>query len=194
MEKLRVFLLLLATSFALVACGGGTAYNTAGDEDISTNFGIRDFRIITEQMADKMSDDRWLREEIGDERPAMLITPLVNRTDEHIDTQSITQSLQVRFSRARLFTFVTRETLANLKDETALEQAGVADPATVARLGKVVGARYVLRGSITSFRNKVGKKVQTFYKVTIILTDIETGVDVWLDEVEVSKTTKKGLF
>ncbi|MCH9853729.1 MAG: penicillin-binding protein activator LpoB [Alphaproteobacteria bacterium] len=194
MEKLRVFLLLLAASLALVACGGGTAYNTAGDEDISTNFGIRDFRIITEQMADKMSGDRWLREEIGDERPAMLITPLVNRTDEHIDTASITQSLQVRFSRARLFTFVTRETLANLKDETALEQAGVADPATVARLGKVVGARYVLRGSITSFRNKVGKKVQTFYKVTIILTDIETGVDVWLDEVEVSKTTKKGLF
>ncbi len=178
----------------LLASCGGTSYNTAGEEDISTGFGIRDFRAITEGMVAKMTTDRGLREDIGDDRPTLLITPMINRTDEHIDTSSITQSLQVRISKERLFTFITRDALAALKDEQALEQAGVADSATVARLGKVVGARYVLRGTITSFRNKIGKKVQTFYKVTVIMTDIETGIDVWLDEVEVSKTTKKGLF
>ncbi len=180
--------------FLLIACGGGTSYNQGGEEEISTGFGIRDFRAITEMMVEKMSTDRGLREDIGDNRPTLLITPMINNTDEHIDTQSITQTLQVKISKARLFTFVTREALEALKDENALEQAGIADSVTVARLGKVVGARYILRGSITSLRNKIGKKTQTFYKVTIIMTDIETGIDVWLDEVEISKTTKKSLF
>ncbi len=193
MKLLNGFLFVLLSLMMLTACGG-TSYNEAGEEDISTGFGIRDFRAITEGMVEKMTTDRGLREDIGDDRPTLLITPMINRTDEHIDTTSITQTLQVKISKERLFTFVTREALSNLKDEAALEQAGVADPATVARLGKVVGARYILRGSITSFRNKIKKKVQTFYKVTIIMTDIETGIDVWLDEVEVSKTTKKGLF
>ena len=142
-----------------------------------------------------MTKDRGLRSDIGTDRPTLLIVPMVNNTDEHIDTNSITQSIQVKISKARLFTFVTRDALKALKDENALAQAGIADTATVARLGKVVGARYVLRGNVSSIKNKVSKKkTQIFYKVTLIMTDIETGIDVWLDEVEVSKTHKKGLF
>ena len=190
----NMFLFIFASLF-LVSCGGGTAYNEAGTEEISADFGVRDFREITTGMIEKMTKDRGLRSDIGTDRPTLLIVPMVNNTDEHIDTHSITQSIQVKISKARLFTFVTRDALKDLKDENVLAQAGVADPATVARLGKVLGARYVLRGNVSSLKNKVGKKkTQIFYKVTLIMTDIETGVDAWLDEVEVSKTHKKGLF
>ena len=197
MKNLSIFrniFLFIFVSLFLVSCGG-TEYNEAGKEEISADFGIRDFRAITEGMIEKMTKDRGLRSDVGTDRPTLLIVPMVNNTDEHIDTNSITQSIQVKISKARLFTFVTRDALKALKDENALAQAGIADTATVARLGKVVGARYVLRGNVSSLKNKVSKKkTQIFYKVTLIMTDIETGIDVWLDEVEVSKTHKKGLF
>ncbi|MCH9779689.1 MAG: penicillin-binding protein activator LpoB [Alphaproteobacteria bacterium] len=185
-----LYVLLLG---ALVACGGNT-YNEAGEEDISSEFGVRDFRSIVSDLVTKMVGDDGLREDVGSERPPILVVPLRNLTDEHIDTNLITNGIKSDLSKARLFTFVRRDNLEVLRGELAIEESGLGDPDTVARIGKVVGAQYVLGGEISSITTREGRKTQIYYRVTITLTDIETGIDVWIDDTEVSKSAVRGIL
>lgn len=57
-----------------------------------------------------------------------------------------------------------------------------------------MGAKYVMYGNFSSIVNYVGKEKQTYYKFTLILQNIETGEEIWIDEAEVNKVTKKPLF
>ena len=187
--------MLIAATLVLGACGGqSSTYISQEEEQTTADFGVRDFRTIVNSMVDKMTSDENFRADIGDGRPTLLVTPIVNRTDEHIDTASINDSINVRLSKARLFTFVSRQQLDVLRDELALAEAGIADATTVARMGRVVGARYVLSGTMSSIRTREGRTEQIFYKVTLTLTDIENAIEIWIDETEVSKRSVQSLL
>ncbi len=182
---------LLATT--LGSCGG-VRENQAGEEALTTSFGVRDFRKIVDDMVEAMVTNRGLKEDLGDLRPTLLISPVVNRSDEHIDTQLINDSIRVRLNRARLFTFVNRNHLETLLEEQQLGESGLADPDSASQIGRLVGAQYLLHGSIANIRTRESGDQQIFYKVVLTLTELETGIDYWVDEAEVSKTSSRGLF
>ena len=109
-----------------------------------------------------------------------------------MDVQLIHNSLRVRLSKARLFAPVSRGQLETLLQEQQLEQSGLADSETAAEVGRLVGAQYVLHGSIAAIRTRQESEVQIVYTLTLVLTEIETGLDAWVDEAEVRKTASLG--
>ena len=185
--------LLLAVLLGLPACGG-TQYNVSGEEDLTASFGVRDFRALVDQLADRMLDDPGFRSEVGVDQPNLLIDDIRNKTDEHIDTESITDSLKARMVRRRLFTIVNRSNLDVLREEVQLSEAGLSDADSSVRLGGLVGAQYVLHGNLSAIVNRQGRTRQTFYKLTLVVQDIERGVEIWIDEAEISKTSKRSLL
>ena len=47
---------------------------------------------------------------------------------------------------------VERERIAELTEEDGLVDQGLVDPSTAAEIGRLVGARYMVMGSFTTFR------------------------------------------
>jgi hypothetical protein len=70
------------------------------------------------------------------------------------------------------------------------EQQDFADPATVKKFGKELGADLMLLGDMTSETDVYNKKRVVNYITTLFLTDIETNRRVWYGQHEIKKLVK----
>ncbi|XWO14259.1 Penicillin-binding protein activator LpoB [Candidatus Hepatincola sp. Pdp] len=188
-KKYTVFLALLLLS----ACAGGTSYQGVEQNKGSSTFSVQDQKMLVDTLATKLTQDATLKQEVMG-RPTLLIDEVNNKTSEQIDTQSMTDTLKMNIVKSHLFSIISRDKTNLLAKEQQLAQSGLADNERATQLGKLWGAKYVMYGNFSSIVNYVGKEKQTYYKFTLILQNIETGEEIWIDEAEVNKVTKKPLF
>jgi PBP1b-binding outer membrane lipoprotein LpoB len=57
--------------------------------------------------------------------------------------------------------------------------------------GKQIGADFILNGRLDSIVQEVGKDKTVYYKVTLNLTDLETGMIAWSNQKQIRKIYKK---
>lgn len=188
-KKYTVFSALLF----LTACAGGTSYQGVEQNKGSSTFSVQDQKMLVDTLATKLTQDATLKQEVMG-RPTLLIDEVNNKTSEQIDTQSMTDTLKMNIVKSHLFSIISRDKTNLLAKEQQLAQSGLADNEKATQLGKLWGAKYVMYGNFSSIVNYVGKEKQTYYKFTLILQNIETGEEIWIDEAEVNKVTKKPLF
>ena len=60
--------------------------------------------------------------------------------------------------------------------------------------GRQVGADYFLFGEITSIKKAAGRVQDVYYKFTLNLVNIESGLIEWAEEKEIRKQAKKPLI
>ena len=81
---------------------------------------------------------------------------------------AVADTLQTKLISLGSFTIIVRgESLQKVMEELAFQQTGVVDEQTAVEVGKQLGARYVITGSLS--------KPGSFYNVNAILIDVETG-------------------
>jgi len=79
------------------------------------------------------------------------------------------------------------------RDKLRLERAqqqDFADPSTVKKFGKELGADLMLLGDMTSETDVSNKKRVVNYVTTLFLTDIETNRRIWYGQHEIKKFVK----
>lgn len=103
-----------------------------------------------------------------------------NRTRTHIDTKALEDTIITRLLDTEQMKIID----ASLRDKLLKEQnyqLANCDPATKVKIGKQLGARYMLTGSITEIgaesgrEVRVSKKEDVFYMLTVEVTDLEQG-------------------
>jgi len=168
------------------ACGTKVEY---GDPDavetLTVDFGSTDLQMIAEKMVRSLLSSPVIQDQ---NRPVVQVASVKNKTNEHIDTRSITdkmrttliQSGKVRFSAAE-----SREDV--LKELEYQSDSGYVNPETRKALGKQVGADYLLTGEISSIAKQRGKTRDVYFKITLNLVNLETGLIDWADEKEIRK-------
>ncbi|MEW6380958.1 MAG: penicillin-binding protein activator LpoB [bacterium] len=195
-KRKLLYAVILATLalYSLSGCGGTTVrYGDPGEvETMTLEFGSTDLQTIAEKMVQSL----LVSQVLGDKRPVVYVSQVKNKTAEHIDTKSITDTI----STALLKSGKVRFTAASEINKDLLEQleyqenTGLVDPKTQKQLGKQVGADYMLYGEITSINKAAGRKKDVYYKITLKLADIQTGIIEWADEKEIRKGSQKSLL
>src|SRR5690606_36462426 len=71
---------------------------------------------------------------------------------------------------------------------------GMVDPSTAIKFGRQIGAQYMLYGSLSSIVKQDGSTKDVYYKMTMRLMDLETGLIEWSDEKEIRKTKSKSFL
>lgn len=81
---------------------------------------------------------------------------------------AIADTLQTKLIALGGYTIIVRgESLQKIMEELAFQQTGVVDEKTAVEVGKQIGAKFVIAGSLT--------KPGSFYTVNALLIDVETG-------------------
>ena len=62
------------------------------------------------------------------------------------------------------------------------------------KIGKLAGARLILRGRITSIKKRTSDVTIVFYNITLQVVDIQTREIIWTDEAEISRRWDKPTF
>jgi PBP1b-binding outer membrane lipoprotein LpoB len=84
----------------------------------------------------------------------MLARDMKNETDEHVNTRTIMEKIRNRLINEGMANFIDDQAIEDILSQMKLQQSGLFDNKTVAQVGKLVGAKLILRGAISSIRKK----------------------------------------
>ena len=185
-------------SVSLSGCMGGSnvKYGDAGAvETTTTDFGSTDLQKISEKMVDSLLTFPPIVEVTAKRRPVMFVDTIKNKTSEHIDTESVTDTISSRLLRSGKFRFVDMTKVAAVRKQMEFQQdSGMVKDETSVKMGQQIGAEYMLYGNLSSIVKRNSDSKDVYYKFTMKLMNIESGILEWSDEKEIRKTKKKSMF
>lgn len=123
--------------------------------------------------------------------PIVMVTQLQNKTSEHIDTQSVMDMVRVELTNTGKVAFVDKEAREDIANEYNYQNSGMVDKNSKKGPGAQVGADYIVNGRLDSIVKEVGKDKTVYYKVTLNLTNLKTGVISWTNQKELRKAYRK---
>jgi len=187
-------LFALALAAALLAPGCNQPVTTYGDarkrETVNADFGSTDLQMIAETMVKSLLESRKVEADPAQPLlpPVVAVARVVNNTSEHIDTKSITDKIRTTLIKSGKVRFSAMDAQGDLLDQYR-HQDVFADTDTAKAAGKQVGAKYILRGDLSSIVKEQGRAKDVYFKFTLNLIDVESAVIHWAEEKEIRKET-----
>ena len=155
----------------------------------------QDVRRTVEKMAESLLSAPGVKEAVGGTRPVLDVEPLKNRTSQHVDMVSITDSLRSQLLRSGMFRFVDKSTSGtDIEFMDSQAQLGLTDQKKAIKPGQQSAAQMYLTGALSEIKNQEGRTVDQYYKFSMVLKDLRTGELVWSDEKEIRKESVKPIF
>jgi uncharacterized protein (TIGR02722 family) len=197
-RKILHFLLVPSLLMSLLffsACGSreftqGKYDDITEERLLDDKFNESDMHIIADKMVTSLTGSPVVKD--FKKPPVVLVTLVKNRTEEHIDMKSLTDKIKVAVIKSGKFRFTEKETRSEIAEEMQYQNdGGYVDPTTARKKGKQIGANYFLTGEITDRVQEVGSKKYVYYKCTLNLVNIDTGLLDWTDDTEIRKYYQK---
>ncbi len=185
----------------LSGCAAFRAQTTQVDVDsadpMRERFDFTDLRTITESFASELGYSPFIT--AHNEPPIMMIAGVQNRTSEYMDTKNLTDRLRTLLFQTGNVRFVNEARREDLLREQGY-QAAQATPETQVGIGQQLGAKFMMSGSLTEMADRsprqvrVSKTVRRYYKLTLDVTDLETGLLAWTAEREFAREARQPLI
>lgn len=185
--------LVFALSFLQAGCGRRYAKGTyINPNEIilrSDKFVESDLQMIAEKLSHSLLTSEFVGGQTG--KPKVMMSLLVNDTDEHVDMRSLSDKVKTNLFKSQKFTFVNAALRTAVKEEVEYQGSDWVDPATATKKGRQVGANYLISGTLSSIKQPVGRQEIVYYKMTMELTDLATNTLAWTDDLEIKKHFRK---
>lgn len=195
MKKTAAILSLIFTLVITTGCTNKSVVRYGDAQEVETtdiSFGSTDLQKVAGDMTDSLLSSPVVGILTKDSRPIMFVESIKNKTSEHIDTESITDSISTKLLRSGKFRFVDMGRVAAARKQLDYQQnSGMVDPNKAMQFGKQVGAQYMLYGNLASIVKSNQDQSDVYYKFTLRLMDLESGLVEWADETEIRKTKGK---
>lgn len=194
MKKFAVIALILS-SVGMTACGPRQFVKGEYDENVN------DTNLLTDKWSE--SDMQVAVRDLvasavahpaiaqAKRPPIVMVTRLQNKTSEHIDTQSIADMFTAELMRSGKTQFVDKAAREDIAEEYDYQDSGMVSRETKKGKGGQVGADFIMNGRIDSIVQEAGKEKTVYYKMTMNLTNLKTGLIQWTDYKQLRKQFKK---
>ena len=196
--KTRFNLALLVIIISLLfGCGPTIKYEIRDEETVTgSDWSAKDLKDVSEYMKASIKQSAFiLSPQYKSEGPRwMLAKDLKNETDEHVNTRTIMEKIRTKLVNEGIASFVDDQAIEDILNQLQLQQSGLFDDKTVAKVGKLVGAKLILRGTISSIRKRTDRQDIIYYNITLQLVNIQTAEIIWTDEKEIQRLTTKSMF
>ena len=158
--------------------------STAAAKPLDTGYDFADLRLLAESVNSELVSAAVL-----DKKPILVVMGVENRTDEHIDTKAITDTIRTKLINEGKASFINESRRDALMKEQGYQLVNCT-PETQTLIGKQLGARYMLTGSLIKISKEtpkqlsLSKKEQVYFQLTVEITDLQTGLIAWTTQKE----------
>ena len=134
------------------------------------------------------------------EKPILIVYPIVNETSEHISTGGITDEIRMKLIQSGRFRFINESQRENIQKEADYQYQGYVDPAMLVEEGRQLGADYILSGTLRSIKKeqpkqwRLFKKERIYYSLDLTITDLKTGEIVYADQAELAREASQPII
>ncbi len=196
LHGVRLAGVLLAALLCASGCASKVQYGDATEvAPLTMDFGSSDLQQIAESMVDSLLAFPPIVAMTENRRPVLTVARVKNKSMQHIDMESVTDSIRNKLIKSGKFQFIDRTTDDAAKEELAIQRdSGLVDPGTAVPFGQQVGAELMLTGNFSEIEQEKGRVKDVYYKFTMVLKNLRTGILEWSEEKEIRKVrTKPGI-
>jgi len=117
----------------------------------------------------------------GEHKPILVVMGIQNRTKSHLDMKAISDTVTTKMLDSGKIQLVNAARRDDLLREQGYQLANCTEE-TKAKIGRQLGAKYMLTGSLVEIGQesgrevRVSKKQDVYYQITVEITDLETGL------------------
>ena len=161
--------------------------------DLSGRWNDTDSQQVAETMVKEALSYPWLDNYVKAKgrQPVVVVGTVVNRSHEHINTQTFITDLQRELSNSQKVTFVAGKGEREEVREERREQAVHAREDTQKSAGKELGADYMMKGNISTILDEQDGTKAVFYQVDLELIDLESNVKSWYGQKKIKKVVER---
>jgi uncharacterized protein (TIGR02722 family) len=155
----------------------------SGIYDTDITFSSEDLHQTVQKMVSSM-----LQNKIFDGTITIDVYKMQNNTDEHIDTQVITDSIKTAIIKSGKARFIDTRLRKVLQQELDFQNKNLySDKVKAKIIGRQIGADYLLVGKVSSIKQRNVQRIDYYYVVTLELVNVENGTVDWIDEKKIKK-------
>jgi uncharacterized protein (TIGR02722 family) len=186
--------ILVVAALALSSCGPkgfvkGEYDDVQNDNLLDDRWSESDMQKVVQDLVAKMMQSRAIKN--AKRPPLVMVTRLQNKTNEHIDTQSIMDMVRVEITNSGMVEFVDKAAREDVKDEYDYQNSGMVSKETKKGPGGQIGADFIINGRLSSIVKDVNKEKTVYYKLTLNMTNLKTNVIKWTGYKELRKKYQK---
>jgi hypothetical protein len=177
-------------------CASVKRLDTDTVTDLSGYWNDTDARLVAEEMITDCLKRPWLNDFAAKagRKPAVIVGTVVNRSDEHIATQTFIRDMERELINNGQVKFVAGKGEREEVREEREDQQTNASAETLKKMRNERGADFMLKGEISTIVDTAGGKTVRFYHVDLKLIDLETSDQVWLGTKEIKKQIDRGML
>lgn len=198
LKNYLLFAVFITSAFCISGCSTPSVQygDATSAQAISTDFGASDLQQTAATMVDSLLTFPPIVEATANRRPVLTVDKVKNKTMQHIDTESVTDSIRAKLIKSGKFRFIDRTTEAAALEEVRQQNDdGLTRPDQVRSIGRSQeAAEYILTANLSEITQKAGNVKDVYYKFTMSLKNLETGILEWSDEKEIRKVGKRPTF
>lgn len=190
------------------ACSTMRYQDPSREELVTIDFGSTDLQRLAGEMVTSLEKSPNLAYldnpgKDGDMRVILYIGDVENRTSEHIDTRGITDKIQAKLFESGRFRFVAADQgQVQIEEQVRFQQSGRVREDMMRAFGKQLGADVLLYGTLRSIDKKRSASLESagrttrdkYYQFVLRCVDIDTAEVLWVEESELRKRSKTGVF
>lgn len=185
-------ILAMGIALSLAACATTpkiTRTETDEQIDLSGNWNDTDSRLVAQEMITDCLARPWLAEFTGEkkEKPRVIVGTVLNKSIEHINTETFVNDLQRELTNSGRVKFVASKDQRDEVRDERMDQAKNASMKTAKSMGQEYGADYMVKGQINSIMDAAGKQEVKYYQVELELIDMTTNEKVWIGQKKIKK-------
>ncbi|HEV2132179.1 MAG TPA: penicillin-binding protein activator LpoB [Longimicrobiaceae bacterium] len=188
---------LLLTLLALGATGCARTVTRMAPEqaiDLSGRWNDVDSRLVAEEMIRQSFESQYganwamrYSQAHGGQQPTVIVGTIRNRSMEHIPVGTFVRDLEHAYVNSGIVNVVASRAERGEVREEREDQQEHATADSRARLGREMGAQYMLQGDIQSIEDRERGKSVVFYQVDMTLVDLESNAKVWVGQHKIKK-------
>ncbi len=168
-----------------------TRVSADSQTDLSGNWNDTDARMVSDALLRDCFASAWIQNFVEEEgrKPAIRVRSIVNKTDEHIDSQVFIKNIEravINSGKARVLAQKGAELGAVEEEQDRAVSGRLSDDSSVS-VGNETGADYVVSVRVTSILDQVRGKQAKLYKVNMEMLHSSTGEKVWIGDHEIKK-------
>ena len=176
------------TNAPVVGSGKVSYGDPTAVETVNTDFGSTDLNTLAQSMADDL-----IKTGAINKCKTYTVSAVKNKTDQYIDTETITQSIKTRLTKSNLVTakyVLSQAQMQNQTDELSRQNdSGLYK--NPQQMGQMQAAECRLDGFISSISKTNSDMKDVFYQFNLSLIKVDEGTELWANEKQLRKTQVK---
>ena len=164
--------------------------------DLSGRWNDTDSRMVADEIIGDCLSHPWINDHginTGG-KPVVIVGGIRNKSMEHIPVATFITDIERAFiNSGKVRTVSSASERGEIREERA-DQGEFAALETIKRMGRELGADYMMTGEINTIEDREGGDQVVFYQTDLTLTNIETNEKIWIGNKKIKKFIGRDKF